>query len=548
MSNKRRGTWLLTALAVTAGVSMMVAAYGIAANKTTTTPQQSQKALGTLRAVIDTIDYLDPQQSYTAQSVWAMWNVYTTLVTYRHVDGPGGFKIVPGLAASLPTVSRNGRVYSFKLRKGLRYSNGKPVKASDFKYAIKREYLSTGQGVAFYRGIAGAAKFEKALKGDIPGIRVNNQKRTITIRLATPRGDFLTVLGLGFAAPVPAGTPPAIQNGTIPSTGPYRISNYTVNQGFTLVRNKYFKPTKYVPRGNPNRVQVSLIGDANAALQRVIGGDADYTNAAIPPDRLATVGKRGHLVLHPTAPANTYYFWMNVNVSPFNKLKVRQAVNYALDRKAMQRIVWGGLGKATQNVLPPSYPSYKKLKLYSYNLTKARQLLNQSGVDKSQKVTVWARAVSDSQDAATYYQGQLRKMGFTNVVLNILPRSTYYTTIGNVQTKAQTGWARWLEDYPHPIDWFDVLLNGQNIVEQDNNNYAYFNNKKINREISTLKAAPLLTPSVNAGWTRVEEHIMKQAPWAPWSNRVWPEFFTKKIGCIHLQPLFGVDFVRLCRK
>jgi peptide/nickel transport system substrate-binding protein len=544
MTGKRRWTWLLGVLAMAAGFSMMIAAYGAAGTKTKTT---ATKPVGTLRAVLDTIDYLDPQQAYTAQSFWAMWDIYTTLVTYRHVDGPNGFKIVPGLARSLPTVSANGRVYKFKLRRGLRYSNGKPVKANDFKYAIKREFLSTGQGVGFYTGIVGAKKFSKTLKGDIPGIKANNRKRTITIRLVSPRGDFLTIIALGFAAPVPAGTPPSIQNGTIPSTGPYRISNYDVNRSFTMVRNKYFKPTRFVPRGGPNRVEVSLVSDANAAVQRVIDGQADYTNAAIPPDRIADVKSKGKLVLHPSAPANTYYIWMNSTVAPFNNVKVRQAVNYAIDRKEMQRIVWGGLGRPTQNVLPPSYPSYRKLNLYPHSMSKARQLLNQSGVSKSQKITVWARAVSDSEAVATYYQGVLRSMGFTNVALNILPRTTYYTTIGNIHTKAQTGWARWLEDYPHPLDWFEVLLYGPRITEQDGNNYAYFDNKKINKEIGALRKAPVLTPAVNAKWATVEKQIMQQAPWAPWSNRVWPEFFSKKMGCIHIQPLFGVDWLRLCK-
>jgi ABC-type transport system substrate-binding protein len=100
----------MSALALTAGVSLLVAAYAVAANRTKAAPKHSQ-AFGTLRAVLDTIDYLDPQQSYTAQSVWAMWNVYIPLVTYRHVDGAAGFKVVPGLAATLPKVSANGRVY-----------------------------------------------------------------------------------------------------------------------------------------------------------------------------------------------------------------------------------------------------------------------------------------------------------------------------------------------------------------------------------------------------------------------------------------------------
>ena len=543
MTGKRRWTWLLGVLAMAAGFSMMIAAYGAAGTKH---QAAATKPIGTLRAVIDTIDYLDPQQAYTGQSWWAMWNVYETLLTYKHVDGPAGYKLVPGLAASLPTVSRNGKVYKFKLRKGIRYSNGKALKASDFKWAIKRGFLAQGQGVGFYTDIAGAKAYaaHPTPGGNISGIIVNNKKRTITIKLTTPRGDFLTILALIFAAPVPGSTGPEIQNGSIPGTGPYKFLSYDPNRSFVMVRNSYFKKTKYIPRGTPNRVEVSLIGDADAATQRVTSGQADYSNAAIPPDRIADAKSKGHLVLRDTA--NTYYFWMNIRESPFNKLKVRQAVNMAIDRKALQTLVWGGLGKATQNVLPPTYPSYRKLSLYPRNVTKAKQLINQAGANGA-TVKVWTRNVSDAVTAATYYTNILNQIGL-NASLTILPRATYYTTIGNVNTHAQTGWARWLEDYPHPLDWFDVLLNGNRITDQDNNNYAWYKNAKTDKQIEQLKKQPLLTPAVNAKWATVEKQIMQQAPWAPWSNRVFPEFFSKQIGCIHIQRLYGIDLARLCRK
>jgi peptide/nickel transport system substrate-binding protein len=546
MTARKRGTWLLGLVALAAGISMMVAAYGVAATRSHAAPQQHAGKVGTLKAVLDTIDFLDPQQAYTGQSWWAMWNVYETLLTYKHVDGPAGYSLVPGLAQSLPKISSNGRVYKFTLRKGLKYSNGKPVLASDFKWAIKRGFLATGQGVGFYTDIAGAEAYSKhpTKGGNISGIITSNKKRTITIKLSTPRGDFLTILALIFAAPVPANTSTAILNGTIPGTGPYRFSSFDANRGFTMVRNKYFKPTKYIPRGNPDKIDVALIGDANTATQRVINGQADYSNAAIPPDRIASVKSKGHLVLRQTA--NTYYFWMNIREAPFNKLAVRQAVNYALDRGAMQRIVWGGLGQATQNVLPPTYPSYQKLTLYPHNVTKAKQLINSAGA-KGAKVTVWTRDVSDARDAAQYYTSILNSIGL-NASLNILPRATYYSTVGNVATHAQTGWARWLEDYPHPLDWFDVLLNGNRITNTDNNNYAWYSNKKTNAEIEGLKKSQVLTPAVNARWAAVEKQIMQQAPWAPWSNRVFPEFFSKKIGCIHIQRLYGIDALRLCRK
>ena len=253
MTGKRRWTWLLGVLAMAAGFSMMIAAYGAAGTKH---QAAATKPIGTLRAVIDTIDYLDPQQAYTGQSWWAMWNVYETLLTYKHVDGPAGYKLVPGLAASLPTVSRNGKVYKFKLRKGIRYSNGKALKASDFKWAIKRGFLAQGQGVGFYTDIAGAQAYaaHPTPGGNTSGIIVNNKKRTITIKLTTPRGDFLTILALIFAAPVPGSTGPEIQNGSIPGTGPYKFASYDPNRSFVMVRNPYFKPNKFIPRGTPNRV------------------------------------------------------------------------------------------------------------------------------------------------------------------------------------------------------------------------------------------------------------------------------------------------------
>src|SRR5213592_2437527 len=121
MTGKRRWGWLLGVVAIAAGLAMMAAAFSAAGTKSRT-PSNPQ-AFPKLHAVLDTIDYLDPQQAYTGQSWWAMWTVYETLLTYKHVDGAAGYQLVPGLAQSMPTVSRNGKVYKFKLRMGLKYSD-----------------------------------------------------------------------------------------------------------------------------------------------------------------------------------------------------------------------------------------------------------------------------------------------------------------------------------------------------------------------------------------------------------------------------------------
>jgi peptide/nickel transport system substrate-binding protein len=545
MSNKRRWTWLVGVVALAAGVSMMVAAYGIAANKTTKAPQHSQKAVGTLRAVLDTIDFLDPQQAYTAQSWWAMWNVYETLLTYKHVDGAAGYKLVPGLAQSLPTISRNGRVYKFTLRKGIRYSNGKRLKASDFKWAIKRGFLATGQGVGFYTDIAGAKAYAShpTKSGNIAGIVANNKKRTIMIKLTRPRGDFLTILALMFAAPVPGNTPPTILNGTIPGTGPYRFSAFDANRGFTLLRNKYFKKTKYIPRGTPNKIDVALVGDANAAVQRVINGQADYTNAAIPPDRIASIKSKGHLVLRQTA--NTYYFWMNIREAPFNKLKVRQAVNYAIDRGALLVQRGAFAGQPTSHYLPPGLPGSPKTQPYPLtpDLTAAQKLAGKSG---SRKALMYTCNESPCPESAAIVQANLKNIG-VDVEVKQFERAVQFSKEGTRGEPFDIAFEGWNADYADPYDFINVLLYGKSIQAANNVNFSYFDDPTYNKRME--EAATLAGDKRYSAYAKLDLDIAKNAsPLAAWDNDNERDFFSARMGCQLYQPIYGMDIAALCMR
>lgn len=544
MNSKQRWTWLASVLALAAGFALLTAAYGVSATK------KQEKHFATFRAVYDSIDYMDPAQAYTGQAWSLMYHVYETLVTYPHLPGKAGGKLVPDLAQSMPRISKNGKTYTFVLRKGLRYSNGKAVKASDFKYMLKRLYITNSQGVGFYTNIVGAEKFSKTLKGDIPGVITNNAKRTVIFKLVAPRGDFLSILALLFASPVPTGTPMKDEStANLPSTGPYHVVGYVQGQGGSLVRNKFFKPSRWVPRPNPDKITFKITSDASAALDQVTRGQADYTPYAIPSDRLGALESQHAKYLRFYASANTYYFWMNVRSPVFKKLKARQAIEYAIDRNFMKKSIYAGVGHVTQNILPPNYPQYRALHLYKYNLAKARTLIQQAGV-KGAHVTVWGRNVPDMRKATEYLASVLPKIGLVVDQVKILPSSTYYTTIGNAATSNRDiGWARWLEDYPHPSDWFDVLLNGHRITAQNNNNYANANNPKINNMIERLNKSPL-SGRVNAQWAQVDKLSMQQAFWAPYVNRVFSDYFNSRVNmrCYINQPIYHFDFGRICPK
>ena len=496
----------------------------------------------------DGTDYLDPGLSYTVQGWTIMWRVHLGLLSYKGVNGPDGASLIPALAEDLPEVSDDGLTYRFTLREGLNYSNGTPIRASDFKYTIERLYKIDSPGVGFFSGIEGAEQFAKTKKGSLTGIVANDSDRTIEIKLTKPQGDFSHILAMVFAGFVPKGTPASDQSTkTIPASGPYMIESYTPNQKIVVARNPEWQEVDDIPNGNPDKLTFTVFTDESAALQSVIDNQNDYDFVAIPTDRLeevqSTYGERLKLYL----PANTGYFFMNTRVPPFDKLEVRQALNHAIDRQAMTRL-YGGLAEPTENVLPPTYPQYEKISMYPFDLEKARQLVEQAGAAGA-NVTVWGSSRDISRKPVEYLVDQLNKIGL-KAKLKIIDPSIYWATIGDQKTKAQTGFANWFQDYPHPLNWFDTLLNGNRITEEPNNNYSNADVDEINAKIEELKQEPELTDEVNQQWAEVDRMVMENALWAPYNNRTFTDFFSESIDleeCYVSHVLYQYDWYQSCK-
>src|SRR5918997_1371811 len=137
-------------------------------------------------------DFMDPALTYTVNGIEPLWLVYTPLLTYpRTGDAEQDSLVIPGLAEEMPTISENGKTYELTLRKGLKYSDASPVKASDFEHAIKRVLNLESGGSAFYLAITEAQDYVDAgkCKGDISGIETNDQSGAITINLDAPDGS-----------------------------------------------------------------------------------------------------------------------------------------------------------------------------------------------------------------------------------------------------------------------------------------------------------------------------------------------------------------------
>jgi peptide/nickel transport system substrate-binding protein len=507
-----------------------------------------------LRAIWDAPDYMDPGLAYTVAAWQLNWYVYEGLLGYKHVSGSAGAALVPYLAESMPKISAGGTKLSFTLRKGLKYSNGTPVKASDFRASIERLFKIDSPGVGFFsviKGVSGSSGFAETKKGHISGIVTNDANRTIDITLDKPEGDILYILSTQFASILPAKTPASDQSTKgIPSTGPYMIQNYVPNRSVTLVRNpNYNNQIPTMPSGNPDKVVAKIVTDPVAAYQQIISGKADYDYQVVPNDRLPEAQSKYKDQLRIYTAANTYYYALNNKMPPFNNIKARQAVNYAIDRNAIISGVYGGLGKPTQNFLPPDYPQYKKIDAYKFDLAKAKQLVQQSGTS-GQTVDVYGPNEDPSKSSTEYLAGQLAKIGY-KPKLHLLGHAVYFQTIGNQATKAQAMFTDWYQDYPHPIDWFDVLLNGDRITQTHNNNVGNVDVPSVNKEIEALKKETNLTPEVNDRWAKVDKDLMvTYATTVPYMNRSATDFFgpNMDLSCYSFHVLGQWDFGVSCMK
>jgi len=490
-------------------------------------------------------DALDPALARSVEAWTALYDTYLPLLTYARANGQAGSRVVPALAESLPKISDHGKTYTLTLHKGLRYSDGTPVKASDFAASVERMFKLNSGGSTFYTEIVGAEKFAETKSGGIPGIETDDRTGKITIHLTRPRGTFTNELAMMYVAVLPAGTP--AKNLTAdppPATGPYEIAKVDSGRDWSYDRNPQWAKANgelisSVPGGHFDKIDLKVVSNPTTQVNEVERGSSDWMQATIPTDLYNGVKEKyegSQFRVEPTI--SNYFFWMNTTKAPFDDLKVRQAVNYALNGAAMERIYAGTL-KANQQVLPPGMPGYKKFELYPYDMAKAKKLVAEAN-PSDRNVTVWVDDEDPNNQAAAYYQGVLKKLGF-NAKLKEIAAEDYFPLIGNTSTPdLDTGWIDWYEDYPHPNDFFQPLLSGESILPTENSNLAQIDDPKLNAKIARLEEEPL-GPKQEAEYAELDREYMEQAPWAPYGSRTVSTFVSSAIDLesVVFNPTFG---------
>jgi peptide/nickel transport system substrate-binding protein len=490
-------------------------------------------------------DYLDPALSYTAEGWTAMADVYIPLLTYKHANGVEGSEVVPGLAKEMPKISNGGKTYTLFLRPGLKYSDGTPIKASDFPFAVERMIKLNSGGSPFYLTIEGAEKFAETKKGPIPGIKANDKTGEIVINLEGPRGTFTNELGLMFVAPLPQDTPiEDLSADPPPASGPYMITKSQPGKEWEYERNPYWakangKAMPEYPEGNVDSAKMTVIRNPETQVDDIEQGTYQWMQNPPPASRYQEVKEKYEGTQFRTEPTiSTYYFWMNTQEPPFDDVKVRQAVNYAIDAKALERIYAGQIA-ATQQILPPGMPGYEKFELYPHSLDKAEELMKEAN-PSDKDITVWTDTESPNNEAGEYFNEVLKELGF-NTTLKLINADNYFTVIGNLSTPdLDAGWSDWFQDYPHPNDFFQPLLAGESIQSTNNNNFAQYDNPALNKPLVEL-AEEQLSSEQEEGYAKLDKETMEEAPWAPYGTRTLSTFVSDEVDLesVIFNPTFG---------
>jgi peptide/nickel transport system substrate-binding protein len=537
---------------VAVGAVIVLAACGSSSSSSSGGSGSAKKG-GTVTLVMGTApDSLDPGFGYTTQAAEPDWLSYTGLVTYAHVNGTAGGQVIPGLCTSLPTISNGGKTYTCTLRKGLVFSNGTPVKASDFTYTVERAIKIPwgGSGQFITAQIAGATAYSKGQAKTISGITTDDSTGQITVHLMAPYGAFDNVLAFPSLGLIPSGTPLKNEpNSPPPGVGPYMITNIVPNQSFSLVKNPQWSKMNIsgIPSGNVDvNVKISSNVDSNAL--GVLNNTLDVFDWAdtIPGSLLPQIQSQAADRYQKKVMNSTYYVFFNTKAKPFSSSLARQAVITGLNQNAMNRLGSGTLIPACYFLPPgmvghPTSPCPYGDPASGGDIAKAKQLVQQSGMAGT-PVTVWSETRSPRQQWMTYYTSFLNQIGF-KATQKVIADANYFSTIGNLKLNPQTGFADWNQDFPNPIDFY-LLLQGSAILPTNNQNFGQVNDPHINSESNKLGQVPSTQlNSIASQWQSLDEYTAKQAYAGVFGYQTFPAFTSNKVSQSYVfHTVYGWDW------
>ncbi|MBB3772550.1 peptide/nickel transport system substrate-binding protein/oligopeptide transport system substrate-binding protein [Angulomicrobium tetraedrale] len=517
-----RSTALAAAIAFAPAAALTLAA---------TAPAMAQAQGGDIVVTYkDDIATLDPAIGYD----WQNWSIIKSLFSRLMDYTPGTPDLVPSLAESF-TVSPDGLTYTFKLRKGVKFSNGREVVPADVKYSIERavDPKTQGPGAGFFGAIAGFDDFSAGKATGLSGIETPDTE-TVVFKLSRPDATFLHVLAINFASVVPKEAVEAAAGdfGKKPvGSGTFVLKDWVIGQKLVFARNPdYF--VKGVPHIDSFTIEIGQ--EPLVALLRLQKGEVDIAGDGIPPAKFLEISKSPDAkdLIVDGQQLHTGYVTLNTKIKPFDNVKVRQALNMAINKDRLVRIVNGRATPANQP-LPPAMPGYDTAyKGYAYDVAKAKALLKEAGYADGFSTVLYSTNTDPQPRIAQAIQQDLAAVG-VKAEIKALAQSNVIAA-GGTEGEAPMIWSggmAWIADFPDPSNFYGPILGCAGAV-QGGWNWSWYCNEDLQKR--AVAADSMSDPAKSAerieAWKKVFVDVMADAPWIPVFNERRVVAKSKRMG------------------
>ncbi|MEW2069935.1 ABC transporter substrate-binding protein [Streptomyces sp. NPDC007346] len=473
--------------------------------------------------------HLDPARNWVMPTMdFGTRLLYRTLTTFRAAPGKKGSEIVPDLATDLGTPSDGGRTWTFTLKPGIAYEDGTPVRARDIKYNVERSFAPDLAGGPDYaqRYLAGTEGYAGPLGGKhLDSIRTPDD-RTIVFSLRRPVAEFSYTVTLPTFSPVPQSQEKGVQYDLRPfSSGPYRIESYARGKKLVLVRNPHWDAkTDPVRKAYPDRIVVLQGLKGGQIDDRIIesaGADASAVEwSDLQPSSVSKVLPRPEIRQRLSAERTgcTDMLALNTSRPPFDDLKLRQAMQYAVDKQAQVTANGGpALNDVATGYLPPSLTGGRAADPVhggsaTGDVKQAKKLLAEAGRPDGFDTTITVS--TGDKTRAEALQQSLARVG-VRLRIDTVDPSVYYDTIGDTANAPDMAISGWCPDYPSAATFLPFVFDGRTIRAKGNQgNVSQFRDKAVERRMDEIAAMPDAAAADRA-WSELDTEIQRKSPAIP---------------------------------
>ncbi|MGH3446448.1 MAG: ABC transporter substrate-binding protein [Nocardioidaceae bacterium] len=441
----------------------------------------------------------------------------------------GETKLVPDLATDTGVTHDGGKTWTYHLQKGLKYSDGSEITAQGVKYGIERSFAPALQGGLGYHKqlLKGGPDYKGPYDGkELDSIEVNG-KYTITFHLNKAFGNWPWIVSMPMFAPVPekADTDPTVYGRHPVASGPYKISVFKKGTQVVLTRNKYWKAsTDKVRSAGPEKIEYSLGQNNDTVIQQLIDdqGDAQHTvtNASITPAQISRINSDPSVKERvPGSPSGfLVYLAMNTQRPGLDNVKVRQAIEYAVNKQEIQKLAGGEEygGKIASTLMTPGIPGFTKYNLYDGGATgdiaKAKSLMHDSGEKNLSLSMVYSSDDPGAEKQAESVKQALGKIGIS-VELQPMDANSYTALVTGDKGDYDLTISGWLPDFPSGMGNIQPLF-ASSEIGGGGYNLSRYSNPKVDAAI-TKAAAESDLDKAGKTWSAIDKQIMADAPVVP---------------------------------